>query len=221
MPPGWDEFDSPAGRQPLREYDYTLNENGTCPITAPRRRDYGTDVYVRPTSFITRASQGGTSRSSPTSPSTRRTSRRPRRRETWARSPEREGAAHARYNEADVERQAAVGPDAPADDTRDASPIDALYRRRLQSLQAVDRGVASLVDTLRRTGQLDNTYIVFTSDNGFHLGQHRLPAGKQTAYDDRHPRAAHRAGAGGSRAGRPHRSSATSTGRRPSPISRA
>src|SRR5581483_11690333 len=30
---------------------------------------------------------------------------------------------------------------------------------------------------------LDNTYIVFTSDNGFHLGQHRLPAGKQTAYE--------------------------------------
>ena len=61
--------------------------------------------------------------------------------------------------------------------------IDDLYRLRIRSLQAVDRGVARLVHTLRVTGQLDNTYIVFTSDNGFHLGQHRLPAGKQTAYD--------------------------------------
>ena len=33
------------------------------------------------------------------------------------------------------------------------------------------------------TGQLDNTYLVFASDNGFHLGQHRMPAGKQTAYE--------------------------------------
>jgi arylsulfatase A-like enzyme len=60
---------------------------------------------------------------------------------------------------------------------------DQLYRRRIRSLQAVDDGIASLVDTLRRTGQLANTYLVFTSDNGFHLGQHRLPAGKQTAYE--------------------------------------
>ena len=42
---------------------------------------------------------------------------------------------------------------------------------------------ATLVDTLRKTGQLDDTDIVFTSDNGFHLGQHRLPPGKLTAYD--------------------------------------
>ena len=37
--------------------------------------------------------------------------------------------------------------------------------------------------TLRATKQLDNTYIVFASDNGFHLGQHRMPAGKQTPYE--------------------------------------
>jgi len=42
--------------------------------------------------------------------------------------------------------------------------------------------LAGIVDALTRTHQLDNTYIVFTSDNGFHLGQHRLPFGKQTPY---------------------------------------
>jgi len=41
-----------------------------------------------------------------------------------------------------------------------------------------------IVNTLQRTNQLDNTYIVFSSDNGFHLGEHRLPAGKQTPYDE-------------------------------------
>ena len=61
--------------------------------------------------------------------------------------------------------------------------IDRLYQRRLESLQAVDRGVANLVATLRSLHALHNTYVVFTSDNGFHLGQHRLPAGKETPYD--------------------------------------
>jgi arylsulfatase A-like enzyme len=61
--------------------------------------------------------------------------------------------------------------------------IDALYRLRLRSLQAVDRGIARLITTLKDTHQLANTYFVFTSDNGIHLGQFRLPAGKETAYD--------------------------------------
>jgi arylsulfatase A-like enzyme len=38
--------------------------------------------------------------------------------------------------------------------------------------------------TLRATGVARNTYLVFTSDNGFHLGQHRLMAGKRTAFDE-------------------------------------
>jgi N-acetylglucosamine-6-sulfatase len=48
----------------------------------------------------------------------------------------------------------------------------------------VDEAVAMLVETLTRNGQLDDTYLVFSSDNGFHLGQHRLPSGKQTAYEE-------------------------------------
>jgi N-acetylglucosamine-6-sulfatase len=51
-------------------------------------------------------------------------------------------------------------------------------------LQAVDAQVANLTATLQRNGQLDDTYVVFASDNGYHLGEHRLPAGKQTAYDE-------------------------------------
>jgi arylsulfatase A-like enzyme len=49
---------------------------------------------------------------------------------------------------------------------------------------AVEDMIEHVVDTLKQTGKLDNTYIVLTSDNGFHLGQHRLPQGKITAFDE-------------------------------------
>jgi hypothetical protein len=49
---------------------------------------------------------------------------------------------------------------------------------------AVDDMIRRIVETLEDTGELDNTYLVFTSDNGFHLGQHRLGKGKQTPYDE-------------------------------------
>jgi hypothetical protein len=44
--------------------------------------------------------------------------------------------------------------------------------------------VGDLVRALRKSGELDNTYIFFTSDNGFHLGEHRLGAGKWTPYEE-------------------------------------
>ena len=46
--------------------------------------------------------------------------------------------------------------------------------KRIESLQAVDEGVRTIVRTLRRTGEWDHTYVVFTSDNGFLLGEHGL-----------------------------------------------
>ncbi|GAB2872847.1 sulfatase family protein [Nocardioides pacificus] len=46
------------------------------------------------------------------------------------------------------------------------------HQARVESLQTVDEGVRDIVETLRETGELDNTYIVFTSDNGFLLGEH-------------------------------------------------
>src|SRR5215216_346174 len=59
-----------------------------------------------------------------------------------------------------------------------------LYRKRLQSMLAVDDMIGKLVNALKESGELDNTYIFFTSDNGFHLGAHRLSIGKWTAYEE-------------------------------------
>jgi arylsulfatase A-like enzyme len=44
--------------------------------------------------------------------------------------------------------------------------------------------LSRLKDELRQTGELSNTYLILTSDNGYHLGQHRLGAGKMTAYEE-------------------------------------
>ena len=61
--------------------------------------------------------------------------------------------------------------------------IDLRARRRLASLRSVDDGVAEIIEALRRTGRLDNTYVFFTSDNGLFLGEHRLAKGKIRAYE--------------------------------------
>lgn len=61
---------------------------------------------------------------------------------------------------------------------------DHFYRQRLRALQGVDELVDSLVTRLERSGKLDNTYIIYTSDNGYHIGQHRLPPGKQCGFEE-------------------------------------
>lgn len=61
---------------------------------------------------------------------------------------------------------------------------DHFYRSRLRALQGVDELVDSLVTRLEESDQLDNTYIIYTSDNGFHIGQHRLPPGKTCGFEE-------------------------------------
>ncbi len=48
------------------------------------------------------------------------------------------------------------------------------WRRELESLQSVDRIVGSLIGELRRTGRLDDTYVIFQSDNGMLHGEHGM-----------------------------------------------
>ncbi len=61
--------------------------------------------------------------------------------------------------------------------------IDRSYQLELQSLLAVDEAVGKIVDVLAETGQLDNTVIFYTSDNGLFHGQHRLPGAKYHLYE--------------------------------------
>lgn len=61
--------------------------------------------------------------------------------------------------------------------------IDHVYQSRLESLLTIDDHIASFVDELERIGQLNNTYIVYTSDNGFQLGQHRIQSDKRHLYE--------------------------------------
>jgi N-acetylglucosamine-6-sulfatase len=57
------------------------------------------------------------------------------------------------------------------------------WRERWESLLAVDDGVERIINELRRTGELDNTYVIFTSDHGFMQGEHRIAQGKMVPYD--------------------------------------
>jgi N-acetylglucosamine-6-sulfatase len=60
---------------------------------------------------------------------------------------------------------------------------DEYQRERIRSLQAVDEMVAGIVTQLQDAGVLDNTYIFYTSDNGFHISQHRMHPGKMCGYE--------------------------------------
>ncbi|HEY5815273.1 MAG TPA: sulfatase [Solirubrobacterales bacterium] len=57
------------------------------------------------------------------------------------------------------------------------------YQKQLDSLRAVDDGVKQVIDTLGQMHRLRNTYVIFTSDNGFFFGEHRLLGGKFLAYE--------------------------------------
>jgi arylsulfatase A-like enzyme len=57
------------------------------------------------------------------------------------------------------------------------------YEKQLEALRSIDEGVKLVVDTLGALHRLRNTYIIFTSDNGFFFGEHRLIGGKFIAYE--------------------------------------
>lgn len=61
--------------------------------------------------------------------------------------------------------------------------LDNAYRKRLETLLSVDDLVKDLMTTLEKIKQIDNTYVIFSSDNGYHLGQFSLPLDKRQLYE--------------------------------------
>ncbi|KAK7949367.1 Arylsulfatase [Apiospora aurea] len=59
---------------------------------------------------------------------------------------------------------------------------DRLFLGRIRAIQGVDEIIEDVLAKLEEKGQLDNTYVIFTSDNGYHIGAHRLPGGKALPY---------------------------------------
>lgn len=61
---------------------------------------------------------------------------------------------------------------------------DHFYRQRLRTLQSVDELVEGVVKRLEALGLLDSTYVFYTTDNGYHIGQHRLQPGKECGFEE-------------------------------------
>ena len=60
---------------------------------------------------------------------------------------------------------------------------DEFYRDRIRVVAGVDDMVGNIINALDGYGILDNTFIMYTTDNGYHIGQHRLQPGKQCGYE--------------------------------------
>jgi N-acetylglucosamine-6-sulfatase len=180
VPPGWTEWDV-AGNG-YREYRYRLLENHGLRYYGSRPADYLTDVLsAKAQRFITSSAAARqpfmveVATFAPHFPYT------PARRDENAflnlRAPRT--AAYDRLPSAAPPWLAARRPLT----ARQQAQIDIAFRLRVQAVQAVDRMIGALRNTLTATGVARTTVVVFTSDNGFHMGEHRLNPGKQTAFD--------------------------------------
>src|SRR5205823_4265586 len=88
------------------------------------------------------------------------------------------------FNEADVSDKPAAIRKLPRLTSSQIAEIQRKYRCELESLLSVDEGVKAVVDELKTKGELANTLLVFTSDNGYFHGEHRIPQDKMHIYEE-------------------------------------
>jgi arylsulfatase A-like enzyme len=179
VPPGWDRWYAWQGAYPSNT-TYDINENGRI-VTYQRSQIHDTDLHAQTAESFIRNTAGGAPffmHLSPNAPH----------------HPAYYASRHANmftntalpkpssFNEADVSDKPQWVRNKPRLSSTQISNMTGFYRKRLRALQSVDEMVEKLVNALRATGELSNTYIVFTSDNGIYLGEHRLE-NKAAAYN--------------------------------------
>lgn len=192
VPPGYSDWQGLAIGT-YRMYDYSINDNGTLVPYGTAPADYQTDVLANRAVAALRervpSPQPFYLKFSPLAPHAsgavaghdgRGPDPAPRHRGAFAGEPLDVGPA---YDEADVGDKPASIRQLPRITAQARAGIDTRNRRRLASLLAVDEAITRMVDELRAAGELDQTIIAFTSDNGWQEGEHRVVQGKVRVYE--------------------------------------
>lgn len=199
VPPGWSRWFTTIGGSTGDAYDYSINRDGRIIRFGERRRDFKQDVLSRHAIRLIRDfSSRGFGRipfflqvdyTAPHGAGPGRWPHPPRRCRGYAIPAPRDAkrfrrpqiAANASFNERDVadkpgfiRRRRLTRPERQTVRTRTGC--------QLASLLSVDDGVRGMIETLRRQGELGTTYLLFSSDNGYLAGEHRLSSGKGYAY---------------------------------------
>jgi N-acetylglucosamine-6-sulfatase len=195
-PPGWTEWYGSTDPSTYQFYNYRLNENGRLVVYGAGVPNYQADVYNRKAVEIVRrlaatpkpfflsvaflAPHSGGPRDSDDPPNLGTPSPAPRHRNAFANQPL---PAPPSLNEADVSDKPAAMRNRPALSTARLNAIRENYQQRLESLLAVDEAVRDLLTALDSARVLQRTYVIFTADNGFFHGEHRVASGKVLVYE--------------------------------------
>ena len=198
VPPGWSEWHA-AAPAPQRVYNYTLNNNGTLVQQGQAYSDFKQDVLTRKAvDFVSRrapraqpfflwltytAPHIGVPEPNPNPPFDCAEAPKPAPRHAHAFDTEPLPKPPS-FNEADVSDKPAPIRRLPRLSASDIADIQRKYRCQLESLLSVDEGVKKVVEALAASGELDGTLIIYTSDNGYFNGEHRIPEGKQRVYEE-------------------------------------
>ncbi|MGI9646429.1 MAG: sulfatase family protein [Ilumatobacteraceae bacterium] len=181
-PPGWDEFYATRGS---RNYAFTQVINGQLVgPTAPFPDQFRTDVETTQARALLRSNAGEDpmflylgSNGPRSSPNSKNYAARHADLFPGAQVPRTPD-----FNEADVSDKPPQIAALPTYEGSALANLDDRYRRRLQSMVAVDEMIGALVAELDSIGELDETFIMLTSVNGYSQGHNRLE-GKSLPYD--------------------------------------
>ncbi len=187
VPKGWTDYFGGVDPTTYDYYGFTINHNGSLKTYPRRPKYYSTDVYgslaVRALKAARRSGKPFYMSLAPNAPHTVSIASRAEQEGTPALPPPRYKNVFARlplpaypnFDEADIsDKPALLSQVFPFLTPLQIEQLTAHYRGRMGALLGVDDMVERVVNALKRLGVYDNTDIIFASDNGWILGEHRL-----------------------------------------------